>query len=47
MNKKELVIRLKHYHSFWYDLLEDKNAVAEYFDTKDLIKKKLIEIEKN
>lgn len=46
MNKKELVIRLKHYHSFWYDLLEDKNAVAEYFDTKDLIKKKLIEIEK-
>lgn len=45
MNKKVLVIRLKFYHQFWYDLLENKNAVAEYFDTRDLITKKLKEIE--
>lgn len=43
---KELVVGLKEYHRYWYDLIVFPNAVSEYFNSRELITKKLSKLKK-
>lgn len=43
---KELVVGLKEFHRYWYDLIVFPNAVADYFDSRELIRKKLATLKK-
>ncbi|MBS6669104.1 MAG: hypothetical protein KH247_00060 [Haemophilus parainfluenzae] len=45
-SSKELVVGLKEYHRYWYDLIVFPNAVSEYFNSRELITKKLSKLKK-
>lgn len=43
---KQLVVSLKEFHRYWYDLIVFPNAVADYFDSRELIREKLDSLKK-